>query len=191
MVLNAIPGITVTNLYCDTWGQDSYWLGYPLQKGEVVTVKDPDGVVCGKTDTSCVQNIVWLSHVYGDDPTTSGIDEGAVYGDMLRFYINGMYARILSCDPGPDPIWQDKGNIHVELEAGLEIDCEIPIYLDWNLISFHSAPADRYQSGPGGCARHRVAAPLQLSPRRRRPAATGDRLLQRDLRPPAHGHVAR
>ncbi|KPA16027.1 secreted protein [Candidatus Magnetomorum sp. HK-1] len=56
------------------------------QKGDVLTVVDPDQVVCGQF-TIHKPNKYGFLHVYGDDPATSN-DEGAEISDKLTFLIN-------------------------------------------------------------------------------------------------------
>jgi len=56
------------------------------KKGDVLTVVDPDQVVCGQFIIHKPGNYGFL-HVYGDDPSTS-IDEGAVISDKLTFLLN-------------------------------------------------------------------------------------------------------
>jgi len=54
--------------------------------GDILTVKDPDGIICGKFVIN-KKNKYGFIHVYGDDPSTS-IDEGAKPGDILTFLLN-------------------------------------------------------------------------------------------------------
>ena len=57
------------------------------ETGDRVTVRDSDGVSCGEFTVSKPGRYGFL-HVYGDDPSTAA-DEGAVYGDLLTFELNG------------------------------------------------------------------------------------------------------
>ena len=57
------------------------------QKGDIVTVVDPDQVVCGKFVIKTPGQYGFL-HVYGDDPATP-VDEGAEISDQLTFLLNG------------------------------------------------------------------------------------------------------
>jgi hypothetical protein len=53
-----------------------------------VEAYDPDGVLCGEFSTR-VEGIYGFMPVYGDDPATSDVDEGAEYGDQLTFVCEG------------------------------------------------------------------------------------------------------
>ncbi len=57
------------------------------ETGDIITVVDPDQVVCGKFVLSKKSRYGFL-HVYGDDPTTP-VDEGAEVSDRLTFLLNG------------------------------------------------------------------------------------------------------
>ena len=57
----------------------------PAQIGDEIAVYDPDGILCGihKVETPGCYTIT----VYGDDPTTQDVDEGAIQGDLLTFRV--------------------------------------------------------------------------------------------------------
>ncbi len=67
---------------------DFYGYGDMFKKDDVLTVYDPDGVLCGEFRIS-EDGQYGIIHVYGDDRTSSGTDEGAQTGDPLYFYLNG------------------------------------------------------------------------------------------------------
>lgn len=83
-----------------------------LTPGDVVTAYDTDGVLCGKT-TVKDQGQYGFIHVYGDDPHTPDVDEGAVEGDVITFEVNGVPVRSV----GPDEAeWTTPGDRwHVDL----------------------------------------------------------------------------
>lgn len=54
--------------------------------GDILTVYDPDGVLCGQYTISKPDQYGFL-HVYGDDRSTD-VDEGAEQGNELRFELN-------------------------------------------------------------------------------------------------------
>ena len=85
---------------------DFYGYGTFLQVGDVVTAFDSDGVLCGR----CVVNHdgqYGFLHVYGDDKTSPDIDEGAVQGDWITIYVNGIQVSTL----GPqEPVWTKDGD---------------------------------------------------------------------------------
>ncbi|NOY69714.1 MAG: hypothetical protein GXP53_09565 [Deltaproteobacteria bacterium] len=89
------PEVTATPISMDFYGFIA-----SARPGDIVTVQDADGVVCGafavKTDGR-----YGFVHVYGDDPTTVA-DEGATRGDKLTFLLNGKPL------PG-DVIWSGDG----------------------------------------------------------------------------------
>ena len=115
-----------------------------------VAVLDADGVVCGKY-TVDVPGQYGYMHVYGDDPTTTGIDEGADPGDELTFRIwdvsEGLevdvsFDAVTGADP---PSWTSDGDISYVNLAG-EGKQIIPLHQGWNLISF-SAKTCYYADG--------------------------------------------
>ena len=133
--LSRTPVIALTDQSANFWGSLSMFDGAPLRPGDVVTVADPDNVVCGvfTVDSSGAYGFM---HVYGDDGSTSEIDEGASPGDTLRFFVNESPAP----SSGPDaPVWM--GNLttsHVELNAS-KLDI-LPLNVNWNLSSFTAIP---------------------------------------------------
>jgi len=74
--------IHITPLSMDFFGEIN-----GTKKGDVITVVDPDQVVCGKYMIKTPGQYGFL-HVYGDDPATP-IDEGAEISDPLTFLLNG------------------------------------------------------------------------------------------------------
>ncbi len=84
---NVIP----TNTWVDFYGANSTYLAAPVPVGAYIAVFDPQGVQCGEFTVIHV-GMYGIMPCYGDDPTTP-LDEGAVYGDVLRFTINGLPAQ--------------------------------------------------------------------------------------------------
>ena len=74
--------------------------------GDEVTAYDPDGVICGKMIIRA-NGQYGLLHVYGDDPTTLDIDEGAEVGDHIMFMINRVPLRRVS----GEAVWTGDGNV--------------------------------------------------------------------------------
>lgn len=66
--------------------------GSPAPVGTVVEAYDPDGILCG-IDTVINPGAYGFLHVYRDDVTTSGIDEGCDPGDTVFFKVNGIDAN--------------------------------------------------------------------------------------------------
>ncbi len=75
--------------------------GELLPVGTIVTAYDPQGILCGidTVATSPGPGAYGDMFVYGDDPETDGLDEGAVSGDSVSFKINGVDATIVTGDP--------------------------------------------------------------------------------------------
>ncbi len=101
IILSPAPEFTPTIFTCDFSDSDGLtdFVGYPIRRGDVITVKDPDGVVCG-AETRYQTDIdgYYQVDVYGDDPGTVE-DEGAVNGDVLEFFINNKPADIVNGTP--------------------------------------------------------------------------------------------
>lgn len=89
--LIAVPNVASNPIsYCDYSDISSSYLAELILPGDVVEVLGDDGAVCGVTRTTSAGS--WLAHAYGDDPSTSGIDEGPEPGDVLGFRLNGIAA---------------------------------------------------------------------------------------------------
>jgi hypothetical protein len=115
LVLVAAPDIIATPWSCDYSDPSSAstFLGYPLRRGDVVGVQDPDDVWCGmmtrfETDESDSE---YLVHVYGDDGI--GVDKGAEEGDILVFFINNKAATLV----GGIGTWTNLGNFYFPLQS--------------------------------------------------------------------------
>jgi len=70
----------------------------PLPIGSLIQAFDSSGVYCG-VDTVRFAGAFGFMTVYGDDPQSSGLDEGAVNGETITFKINGRNAVVNSGDP--------------------------------------------------------------------------------------------
>ncbi len=97
--------ISQTPWFCDFYGRQEN----DLAEGDTIDVYDSDGVHCGRTFVVSLSR--FTVHVYGDDPATEFIDEGAVEGDTMRFAVNGDSAWI----KGGDNVWSNMGSKYVEL----------------------------------------------------------------------------
>jgi uncharacterized cupredoxin-like copper-binding protein len=114
---------TVSNVWVDFYGTTFTVQGAPAEVGDEIAVFDPDGVLCG----GCVvhlQGTYGFLHVYGDDPTTLDVDEGASVGDVLTFVAwDASEKREISCAAtaitGPQPPqWTNDGDLwNVNLSA--------------------------------------------------------------------------
>jgi len=61
--------------------------GQTLAPGTVIEAFDGDGIRCGYAEANASGG--FLMHVYGNDPMTPAIDEGASEGEMLTWRIDG------------------------------------------------------------------------------------------------------
>jgi len=122
IILEPLPSITPSNVIpCDFWSQSTTTKHSLLQIGDVITAKDPDGVICGLAfvgDAGTGEGDYFI-HVNGDDPQTTGIDEGAEEGDQITFYINKEY------DCEQTGTWTSGGSIELNLDA----DYSLPVTL--------------------------------------------------------------
>ena len=59
-----------------------------LEVGDMVTFFDREGTLCGKWVVRD-KGAYGLMAVYGDDPTTEDVDEGAREGELLTVKVNG------------------------------------------------------------------------------------------------------
>jgi len=106
-----IPTTTRTDFY----GSVTY-NGQPAPIGTVVDAYDPDGAHCGTFTVGDVTDSVGIfgfMPVYGDDPLTTGVDEGATAGQTISFKVNGRDATV---DSG-DPTWSDQTIKEISLSA--------------------------------------------------------------------------
>lgn len=71
--------------------------GQLLPIGSIIKAYDTSGVLCG-LDTTTITGSFASFIVYGDDPNTAGLDEGAEAGELIRFEINGKTATVDSGD---------------------------------------------------------------------------------------------
>jgi len=118
-----------TPWFVDFVGQGGSTLdGKPLPVGAVVRAYDPTGVLAG--EATVPQPGWYLVSVYGDDPQTPDLDEGAVAGDPIAFTVDGHPAVPL----GPDAaVWVASGSrVHVELRActltgDFDCDCRVTV----------------------------------------------------------------
>ena len=108
-----LGSLVPTYKWVNFYGMESVFGKQPLPVGAVITARDPQNVVCGEFLVT-VEGLYGLMPVYGDDPMT-GVDEGAIPGDPITFYINGIMARVA----GPDePVWTEFGDLkQVDLEV--------------------------------------------------------------------------
>ncbi|NOY88927.1 MAG: T9SS type A sorting domain-containing protein [FCB group bacterium] len=137
LVLTPYEPVVKTNTnvryYCDY----NTYLDAPLPVGSVIDAYDPDGVRCG-TFTVTEAGKYGFLYVYGDDIYEEG-DQGAVSGDVIRFFVNGVEAT-----PSVTPIWtedRDKQEVCLDVPNVTVRVCHLR--KGWNLISWNvDTPTD-------------------------------------------------
>ena len=131
IVLTPYDPVTVTNtnvrFHCD---YNTYY-DAPVPVGSVIDAFDPDGVRCGSFIVRETGKYGFL-YVYGDDEWEDG-DQGAMPGDIIRFFVNGVEAIVSG-----DNIWTENLDVH-------EVCLDVPGYIThscdlvegWNLVSWN------------------------------------------------------
>ena len=99
----------------------STYNGQLLVVGTVIQAYDPSGVYCGtdtvRLDSESGKAIFGYFSVYGDDPATTEIDEGATAGEHITFKINGRTASVVQ----GDDVWADQTLKSVTLSASATV----------------------------------------------------------------------
>lgn len=125
----AAAQVTPTSEWVSLWSGASTLNTNPIPSNAVIRVFDPDGVLCGESMVE-TPGSYGLVPVYGDDPFTQDIDEGAEPGDILSITINGFHAAAA----GPDAaVWTENGDV---LQVDLVAEGVVPTS-EW--ISFWSS----------------------------------------------------
>jgi len=98
---------------CFYYGDSIYYNGIPAPVGSVIDAYDPDGIHCG-TWTVATAGEFGAMTVVGDDTSDpeDPTDEGAIDGDIITFYINGLLADCIG-----DCTWTDKATKEVRLSV--------------------------------------------------------------------------
>jgi hypothetical protein len=73
-------------LVSDYYSLNSLMNGAALAAGTVIEARDGNGTLCGSTVVN--PDGTFLLHVYGDDPQTTDVDEGASPGEFLQWRID-------------------------------------------------------------------------------------------------------
>jgi alpha-tubulin suppressor-like RCC1 family protein len=112
--------------------------GFNVETGDEVAVYDPDGVLCGHYVVDTAGQYGTLT-VYGDNPATAGVDEGAVAGDPLTFKIwdasAGVELRAKPTVVSGSVMWSDLASSVVDLEAVSSVTTVQSLKTGWNLVS--------------------------------------------------------
>ncbi|MCP4709456.1 MAG: T9SS type A sorting domain-containing protein, partial [Planctomycetes bacterium] len=130
--LDPTPGINpnpaIAEFYCL---ENTLYLGYPVQTGDIITVIDSDDFVAGKVAVTEIGG--YLIEVYGNDSTTPEKD-GPDEGESIHFFINEAYSGYAN--------WHDQTIVELCLPIA-ENTVMIPLSKcgeegsGWNLISWN------------------------------------------------------
>ena len=116
-ISTSMDSVIVTPFWCDFWGVQPELIA----EGDTLQVFDPDSVLCGEGYGTIEGG--FLIHVFGDDPNTQEIDEGATEDDTLRFTLNGAHTTVIE----GAPVWEYGQSKQVALElspSGADSDPE-------------------------------------------------------------------
>lgn len=105
--------------------------GENVAVGTVITAVDPDGTLCGIFEVK-EPGYFGLMNIYGDEASTPAVDEGALPGDTIRFFIGGREASVTHKEP---VVWTEDGDsIQKNLVAGPQ-DTSRPVFRELKAIS--------------------------------------------------------
>ncbi|HOP07665.1 MAG TPA: T9SS type A sorting domain-containing protein [candidate division Zixibacteria bacterium] len=131
IVLTPVEEFARTDEWVNFYCANNTYMGSPLPVGSVIDAYDPDGVHCGSQMVTEAGSYGFMP-VYHDD-MYSLEDEGAMPGDAIRFYVNG----VLAYTPD-DPIWTENGDaIEVCFHMGDIYVKECQLTEGWNLVSWN------------------------------------------------------
>ena len=99
-------------LFALFYDSSSTYNGEPLKVGTVVDAFDQAGTRCG-SDTVREAGLYGFMSVYGDDPETPLLDEGAATGEAVRFTINDRPATVVNGNTA----WADREERKVTLSV--------------------------------------------------------------------------
>ncbi len=131
--MGEISPVTATDHWADYYSSATFYNGRFVRPGDVVTARDADGTLCGIYYVT-TPGSYGLMHVYGDDPATPDVDEGAAADDSLSFFINNFPAI-----SEVSTLWTE--GLH-ELNLNAFARDIISLRPGYNLISFSSVPRD-------------------------------------------------
>ena len=109
------------------WSQNgnSKYNSQSVPVGTVITAYDPQGILCGQFTTTTTGQFSF--DCVGDDPDTTGTDEGGSSGDTIVFYMNGNLASVT----GGSAEWQSGfQEVNIEAVEGCDdnADCDDGVY---------------------------------------------------------------
>ena len=131
--------VTPTDRWINIYCPEPMLEGVPLSPGDIITVYDPDGVLCGMGEVQ-PDGSYGMILIYADDIYTADVDEGADPGDLMWIHINGV-----AVDPDSPLIWTENGAVFMVCDFTIVPD-ETCIAFDldagWHLISWNVAYSD-------------------------------------------------
>ena len=135
--------------YTVTFQGNSFTINNQLADiGDEIGVFDPDGVLCGRVVLN--EAGIYTLTVYGDDPATTEVDEGAAVNDPLIFKVWDLSSQselVLTEDmfisasvngnlaSSIPPVWTGNSDSW-GLNINMTMNQEIPLRAGWNLFSF-------------------------------------------------------
>ena len=117
-------GVSPTNRWVDIYSGNSRFDGQPVPVGASIAARDAQGVLCSEF-TVHTAGEYGIMPCYGDDSST-GIDEGASVGDVLRFSINGIAATPIPVTLNATPVPSDTIITWTRHSDRWEVNLEVP-----------------------------------------------------------------
>jgi hypothetical protein len=107
-----LPVQYLTPYFTEFFDSVATYNGSPVVPGSIIEAYDPTNLMVGKWRVTQAGRYGFMN-VYGDEPGTPGVHEGALSGDAIAFKINGRSATVLS----GDNTFTDKAIKQVQLSA--------------------------------------------------------------------------
>ncbi|MDD2716574.1 MAG: M6 family metalloprotease domain-containing protein [Candidatus Wallbacteria bacterium] len=141
--LIALPTLTISNIAMFAYGEalidhDGDGMTESAEPGDVIEARDINGQICGLFQVK-EAGLYGSMPIYGDDITTSSIDEGFTDGETVYFYINRIRTAITTT-------FADRAfNKLDQLAAGKDLIAAGAVQLraGWNLISLGVQPSSQ------------------------------------------------
>jgi hypothetical protein len=129
IVLTPLSKVTPTSQWVDYYCDQNTYLQAPLPVGSVVEARTPGNLLVG-------QFVTTTSGKYGFMPvyraSSTFVDDGAVAGDNIRFFVNGIQALTTGNTVYP----AEYAKVQVCLEYGATITQTCTLQEGWNLVSW-------------------------------------------------------
>lgn len=131
ILLHGLEVLVPSDQWVDYFCNENTFFNCPLPIGSIVEVWDEDDVLCGRQFVREPGNYRFMP-VYRDS-SGSVEDEGAVTGDNLRFFIDGIQALTTGNTIYPAAYTQ----VEVCLSGGARLTQECILNTGWNLVSWN------------------------------------------------------